>query len=103
MVTEFPLGTIPNSGNFPARNRIISGLSLAVVVVESLDVGGSLITAKYALAQGRQIMAVPGDVFSAYSRGTNDLIKNGAQSVTSAEEIMARLEEIRDEFLEEKG
>ena len=48
-------------------------------------------------------MAVPGDVFSAYSRGTNDLIKNGAQSVTSAEEIMARLEEIRDEFLEEKG
>jgi len=103
LVTEFPLGTIPNSGNFPARNRIISGLSLAVVVIESLDVGGSLITAKYALAQGRQIMAVPGDVFSAYSRGTNDLIKNGAQPVTSAEEIMARLEEIRDEFLEEKG
>ncbi len=98
LVTDFPLGTNPDSRNFPARNRIISGLALATVVVESLDVGGSLITARYALAQDRQVMAVPGDIFSAFSRGTNELIKNGAQSVTSAEEIMARLEEIQAEF-----
>ena len=103
LITNYPLGTTPDSKNFPARNRITSGLALATVVVESLDAGGSLITAKYALEQGRDVMAVPGDIFSAYSRGTNELIKNGAQSVTSAEEIMARLEEIRDDFARNEG
>jgi len=87
VVSEQPLGTVAHARHFPRRNRIISGLSLAVVVVEAARRSGSLITARMALEQGREVCAVPGFPLDPRHRGTNDLIRNGAVLVESADDV----------------
>ncbi len=91
LVSELPPGTGPRPMHFPLRNRIISGLSLAVVVVEASDRSGSLITAKAALDQGRDVMAVPGNVLSGRNRGAHALLKDGAKLVEHADDILDEL------------
>lgn len=91
VVSEFPLGSPPAGFHFPIRNRIISGLSLALVVVEAAKRSGSLISASLALEQGREVMAVPGNITSELSQGTNWLIKSGAKPVTSWEDVAEEL------------
>lgn len=91
IVSEFPLGVPPEAYNFPRRNRIISGCAAAVVVVEAGEKSGSLITARYALQQGREVCAVPGPINSPLSRGTFNLIKDGAQPVRSGHELAESL------------
>ena len=94
VISEFPMGTPPDSDHFPIRNRVISGLSLGVAVVEATLRSGSLITARFALDQGRDVYAVPGNVDSARSQGTNRLIKEGAKLVTRAEDILEEIHHI---------
>lgn len=91
VVTENPFGTQPESGYFPSRNRIISGLSRGTVIIEAAEDSGSLITAKYTLEQGRALYAVPGNIGSLTSRGTNNLIKQGAILVEGAEDVLRDL------------
>jgi DNA processing protein len=88
ILTDYPLGTKPEPGNFPPRNRIISGLALAVVIVEAGEGSGALITADFAADQGREVFAVPGPIFNRASRGTNRLIKAGARPLTSPEDVL---------------
>lgn len=91
ILSEFPLGTKPLSYNFPRRNRIISGLSEAVIVTEAAEKSGSLITVNYALEQGKDVMAIPGSIFSKNSRGCNSLIFDGAIMYKSVEDIYSML------------
>ena len=87
IISEYPLGTKPSKMHFPARNRIISGISNAVLVIEAKEKSGTIITVDFALEQGRDVFVVPGNINSINSVGTNDLIKQGARLVTNFKEI----------------
>jgi len=91
LVTEFPLGTQPLAGNFPKRNRIVSGLSLGLVVVEAAVKSGTLSTVKWAADQGREVFAVPGDINRKTSSGTNRLIREGAKLTTCADDVLEEI------------
>ncbi|HVY58216.1 MAG TPA: DNA-processing protein DprA [Xanthobacteraceae bacterium] len=93
-VTEMPLGWEPRARDFPRRNRLISGLSAGIVVVEAAKRSGSLITARLALEQGREVFAVPGSPLDPRAEGTNGLLRQGANLVTSAEDVLAVLQPI---------
>ena len=87
IISEYPCGTKPDKMNFPARNRIISGLSKGIIVIEAKEKSGTLITVDFALEQGRDVFVVPGNINSINSVGTNDLIRQGAKIVTSYEDV----------------
>jgi DNA processing protein len=91
LVSEFPPGTAPLKGHFPQRNRIISGLSLAVVIVEAAEGSGSLITADFAMEQGRTVLAVPGNVLGGRNFGAHALLRDGAKLVECADDILEEL------------
>ncbi|MFA7088182.1 MAG: DNA-processing protein DprA [Patescibacteria group bacterium] len=88
LISEFPPGTPPYKQNFPQRNRIISGLSQATMVIESKEKSGALITAKYALEQNREVLSIPGNIFSDFSSGPNKLIQSGAKTILNSEDIL---------------
>ncbi len=91
LVSDYPLDTPPDASNFPPRNRIISGLAKAVVIVEAGETSGALITADFAAEQGRDVFAVPGSIFQRSSRGTNKLIQQGAKPILSAADVLEEL------------
>ena len=92
IISDYAPGTPPDASNFPPRNRIISGLSLAVVVVEAGETSGALITAEFAAEQGREVFAVPGSILAPQSKGTNKLIQRGALPLLSIDDLMQALD-----------
>ena len=96
LVSDYAPGTPPESTNFPPRNRIISGLSMAVVVVEAGETSGALITAEFAVNQGREVFAVPGNILAPQSKGCNRLIANGARPLLNAEDVLEALDLTRN-------
>ncbi|GAB4540955.1 MAG: DNA-processing protein DprA [Anaerolineales bacterium] len=92
LISDYAPGTPPDASNFPPRNRIISGLSLAVVVVEAAETSGALITAEFAAEQGREVFAVPGSIFAPQSKGANKLIQNGALPLLHENDLMQALD-----------
>jgi DNA processing protein len=100
--SEYLPGTRPDKITFPERNRIISGLSVGVIVVEAGEKSGALITATHALEQGREIFAVPGAPDSSRSRGVNNLIKKGARLLTSAEDVFEEIPQLKSGILVKK-
>lgn len=95
LVTEYFLGVPPLAYNFPQRNRIISGLSLGVIVIEAKEKSGSLITAHHALDQGKEVFALPGNINSIFSKGTNKLIKDGAKLIMDIDDIIEEVYELQ--------
>ena len=94
IVSEYPLGTRPNKMNFPARNRIISGLSKVLLVIEATERSGSLITVDFALEQGRDVYAIPGNISENNSTGTNQLIKDGAKLIMNYKDVIKENQKI---------
>ena len=92
IISDYPPGTPPDASNFPPRNRIISGLALAVVVIEAGETSGALITAEFAAEQGREVFAVPGSILAPQSKGTNKLIQKGALPLLSVDDLMQALD-----------
>ncbi|MGC1375127.1 MAG: DNA-processing protein DprA [Anaerolineales bacterium] len=96
VVSDYAPGTPPESANFPPRNRIISGLSMAVVVVEAGDTSGALITAEFAAEQGRDVFAIPGSIYAPQSKGTNRLLSNGAKTLLIPQDVLEALDLTRN-------
>lgn len=91
LLSDYPLGTVPEAANFPPRNRLIAGLSLVVVVVEAGESSGALITADFAAEQGREVFAVPGSIYSRASQGSHQLIASGARLLSKPEDVLEAL------------
>lgn len=101
IISEFPIGTAPFPYNFPQRNRIISGMSMGVIVIEAQEKSGSLITATHASEQGKDVFALPGNINSIFSGGTNKLIRDGARPLLELDDIIEEVYELRQ--LKEKN
>lgn len=102
ILSEFPLGTPPRAYNFPRRNRIISGISLATVVIEAKEKSGTMITTRCALDQGKEVFAIPGNINSIYSKGTNKLIQDGSKLIMCADDILEELDYLLDKKTDKK-
>lgn len=96
VISDYAPGTPPESANFPPRNRIISGLSMAIVVVEAGDTSGALITAEFAAEQGRDVFAIPGSIYAPQSKGTNRLLRNGAKTLLTPQDVLEALDLTRN-------
>lgn len=103
IISEYPMKTTPEPGNFPGRNRLISGLSLGVLIVEAGQKSGALLTAEFAADQGREVFAIPGNIYSPASIGPNQLIRNGAKIVTEVEDIISELRALPQSISQRKG